>query len=148
MKKGLVCVAKREIRRDNLCVLMQQTFAASFVTLLLSDSALLSYFSVPVLLFHPGLPTLSLSCLFISVLLSCPPIPALLSPSVLVLLLFLMPALSSCSHIPALLSLFMPVLLSSLVPALLSLFLPTSASYFVLSLAPTRPTSLALRTFK
>ena len=120
VRKRLKRATKRKSRRNNLCVLVRQALVAGSVTLLLSVSALLSCFPVPALLSCPESPTLSLSCLPIPTLSSCLELPTQLS------FCPLMPAPLSC--------LTMPILSSHLMPALS--FLSVLASAFCSTLGP------------
>ena len=85
---------------------MQQAFAISFAALLLFGPTLSSHLSVPALLSCPGLFTLLLSCFPVSAALNSPGLP------ILSLFCLFMLALSSYLFVPALLSSFMLALVS------------------------------------
>ena len=113
-RKRLKLAIKRKVRRNNLCTPVQQAFAAGSIT------SLLSHLHVPNSL-------------------SCPLMPALLSPTMLAF---------SCLPVPTLLSPPLLTLSSPLMPALSSPPVSTLLLCSLLALAPTHLTSSALRTFQ
>ena len=114
VRKRLERATKKKTWRDNLCASIRQVFVACSTIFLLSGSALLSCPPILALSSRPGLPTPSLFCLFMPVLLFCLRSPTLSSFHLLLL------ALLSRSSVLTLLSLPMLALSFFLVPALTS----------------------------